>query len=92
MKCFRETSRNSNYAAKNLKLGKKGANTYICGLSPSLNIAFEVAAINEISKEDTYMKRIEFEEGTLRTTTIQAKVKRREASTGDWEQGSGRSE
>ena len=59
---------------------KKGVSTYTCGLSPSLNIAFEVAAINEISKEDTYMKRIEFEEGTLRNTTIQAKVKRREAS------------
>lgn len=53
---------------------------YTCGLSPSLKIAFEVVAINEISKEDLYMKRTEFEEGTLRTTTIQGKVKRREAA------------
>ena len=65
---------------------------YTCGLSPSLKIAFEVVAINEISKEDIYMKRTEFEEGTLRTTTIQGKVKRRKASTGDWKQGPERSE
>ena len=65
---------------------------YTCGLSPSLKIAFEVVAINEISKEDTYMKRIEFEEGTLRSTTIQGKVKRRKASTEDWKQGPERSE
>lgn len=79
---FERNSRNSNYAAKHLKLGKKkeGVNMYTCGLSPSLKIAFEVVAINEISKEDIYMKRTEFEEGTLRTTTIQAKVKRREAA------------
>lgn len=36
------------------------------------------------------MKRIEFKEGTLRITTIQGKVKGREASTGDWEEESGK--
>lgn len=81
MKSLRETAEIPTTQLNIWNLVKKeGVNMYTCGLSPSLKIAFEVVAINEISKEDTYMKRIEFEEGTLRTTTIQGKVKRREAA------------
>lgn len=37
---------------------------YICDLSPTQWTIFEVVAINEMSKEDTWMKRVEFKEGT----------------------------